>query len=474
VIGFLREIREMIRKERNVPVLYNDTSLLSRREWRNRAIPVVDGFMFEAAETPEDKLFNLSLGHSTGKVIWTYVGTHTQYNREHMKNERVRGWFSSPVESEELLLDGAIALAANAGLKYWGLPRFFYMPKGPLEYESGKYVRDVFAMSAKHRELIATSSAPKLAGVLVGSQTIDWYRGKLFVGSAYDNYYHGAFQVLKELSYDVEPFLDYRLTAESIKPYRLLYLPNAPCLSDAQCRAIENWVANGGTLVATHLTSTCDEFGRPRKNFGLADLFGATFQSAVEIPDLYLRTAGGEVPQDPQITKFDATDAKTIKARTIERGEHSRDIGPAVVERSHGKGTVIYIGSGLEAIYGETRMAAVRDYLGSLIEPHVGELRRYRVPPRSGLMAHYMESGNTLLLHLLANTGVKTKKLRMREEFLPVPNVQARIKIPQGKSVKQTSLLRSGTKLEAARSNGWIEVTVPQVRIHEAIRIDLA
>ncbi|MCX6629584.1 MAG: family 10 glycosylhydrolase, partial [Candidatus Solibacter sp.] len=65
-IGFLRDIREMIRTTRDVPVLFNDTSLLSKREWRNRAIPVVDGFMFEAAETPEDKLFNLQLGHSTG------------------------------------------------------------------------------------------------------------------------------------------------------------------------------------------------------------------------------------------------------------------------------------------------------------------------------------------------------------------------------------------------------------------------
>jgi hypothetical protein len=78
VIAYLREIRELIRTTRDVPTLYNDTSLLSRREWRNRAIPHVDGFMFEAAETPEDKLFNLQLGHSTGKQIWTYVGTHTQ------------------------------------------------------------------------------------------------------------------------------------------------------------------------------------------------------------------------------------------------------------------------------------------------------------------------------------------------------------------------------------------------------------
>jgi hypothetical protein len=38
----------------------------------------VDGFMFEAAETPEEKLFNLQLCQSTGKVVWTYLGSYTE------------------------------------------------------------------------------------------------------------------------------------------------------------------------------------------------------------------------------------------------------------------------------------------------------------------------------------------------------------------------------------------------------------
>src|SRR3954451_11348581 len=171
VIAFLREIREMIRTTRDVPTLYNDTSLLSKREWRNRAIPVVDGFMYEAAETPEDKLFNLQLGHSTGKTVWTYVGTHTQYNREHMKSDRTRGWFSYPVESQELLLDGATALAGGAGIVYWGLSRFFYMPESPLAYESGRYVKDTFDFSRQHEAVFADTQPQPIAGVMVGDQT---------------------------------------------------------------------------------------------------------------------------------------------------------------------------------------------------------------------------------------------------------------------------------------------------------------
>jgi hypothetical protein len=477
VIAYLAEIREMIRRERDVPVLYNDTSLLSRREWRNRAIPVVDGFMFEAAETPEEKLFNLGLGRSTGKVIWTYVGTHTQYNREHMKNERVRGWFTWPVESEELLLDGATALAGNAGLKYWGLSRFFYMPGGPLEYASGRHVKEVFEFAAKHKDLLFAARQEPVAGLLVGSQTIDWFEGRLFVGDAYKNCYHGAFQILKELCYACEPFLDYRLDAETAARYRLIYIANGACLSDAQCRVLRDFVAKGGMLLATHLTSVADEYGRMRGDFGLADVLGVKLasQDPVEIPDLYLKPAGGavEIPQDPQVARFTAVDPATVIAETVDRG-HRRNLGAAVVRRNFGKGTVIYIGSSLESVYQETRMSPVRDYVGSLLEPLVGQLRAYRVDPRPGLMPHFTVAGDRLLLHLLANTGNKTKKLRMREEYLPIPEVRVRIRVPEGRSAASARLVRARRALEPVARDGWFETTVPEVRIHELLDLRLA
>ncbi len=476
VIAFLHEIREMIRTTRDVPTLFNDTSLLSKREWRNRAIPVVDGFMFEAAETPEDKLFNLQLGHSTGKTIWTYVGTHTQYNREHMKSDRVRGWFSYPVESQELLIDGATALAGGAGVVYWGLSRFFYMPEGPLSYESGRYVKENFDFSRDHQAVLAAAAAQPLAGIIVGDQTIDWFTGKHYVSKGYENYYHGAWQVMKDLGYDSEPFLDYLMTPGQLARYKLVYLPNAASLSDAQCAMLRDYVTAGGTLIATHLTSVADERGKMRANFGLADLFGAKFTSVepVEIPDLYLKLPSGElIPQDPQVLRFTNTGDGAVLAETIDIG-HRGNLGPAIVKRTAGKGTVIYIGSGLEAIYAETRMKRLRTFLGTLIEPVLAPHKTYDVEYRSGLMPQLMASRDTILLHLVADTGNKTKKLRIREEFLPVENVKVRVRVPNGRSVRAVSLLRAGTKFPATARAGWVELTVPRVLIHEAVRVDLA
>ena len=469
VIAFLREIREMIRTTRDVPVLFNDTSLLSKREWRNRAIPVVDGFMYEAAETPEDKLFNLQLGHSTGKTIWTYVSTHTQYNREHMKSDRTRGWFSYPVESQELLLDGATAMAGGAGIVYWGLSRFFYMPQSPLEYESGKYVKEIFDFSAKHRALLAAAVARPVAGVMVGDQTIDWFGGKHFVSKGYENYYHGAWQIMKDLGYDAEPFLDYLTTPGQLARYKLVWLANVACLSDRQCALLREYVAGGGAVIATHLTSVADEHGKMRANYGLADLFGAKFANVepVEIPDLYLKLASGElIPQDPQCMRFTASGE--VLAETVDRG-HRSNLGPAIVKN----GGTIYIGSGLEAIYNETRMKRLREFLATLIDPILAPHRTYEVERPSGVTPHLTATRDTILLHLLADTGNKTKKLRIREEFLPVENVKVRIRIPEGRPVKSVSLLRAGAPLPSRVANGWLDVTVPRVFIHEAVRVEV-
>jgi hypothetical protein len=474
-IVFLREIREMIRQTRDVPVLFNDTSLLSRREWRNRAIPVVDGFMFEAAETPEDELFNMQLGQSTGKVTWTYVGTHTQYNREHLKDDRVRGWYSYPVESQELLLDGATALASGVGLVYWGLPRFFYQPQGPLAYDSGKYVKEIFDFQQKHDALLRRVRSRPQAGIVVGAQTVDWYTGKHFVGKAYENAAHGAYQVLKANGFESEPFLDWQMSPEVLGRYQMIYAPNAVCLSDGQCAMLSEYVRGGGKLLATHLTSVANEYGKVRRNFGLTELFGAELldPEPIEIPDLYLKLPGGEeIPQDPQIVRFRPAGGE-VAADTLDRG-HRANLGPAIVRRTVGKGSVIYIGSSLEAVYEETRMKRLRTFLGSLVEPWLAPGRSYQIEYRSGVTPHYMASRDVLLLHLLADTGNKNKHLRSREEFLPVPDVKVRIRVPQGRSVRSASLLRSGQQLPATVSDGWIDVTVPQVFIHEAVRVDLA
>lgn len=473
VLAFFRNLRQKIRNRRDVPVLFNDTSLLSKREWRSRAIPIADGFMFEAAETPEEKLFNLQLGRSTGKIIWTYLGSHTEYNREHLTNKAVRGWFSYPLEEQEMLIDGATATAAGAGCVYWGLSRFFYQPKPPVSYDSGRYVNDIFTFQQKHAKVLRELESRPQVGILVSSQTIDWYNGSKFVHGAYSNYYHGAFNLLKSLSIESEPFLDWCMTPELLGRYPMVYVPNAACLSDAQCTLLRHYTEAGGVLVATHLTSVADEYGRVRKDFGLADVFGASFLQAepFEYPDLYLKPAQGAlIPQDPQIMLI-RTNGGTVQAITHDRGNR-RDLGPAIITNSVGKGRCVYIGSGLEAVFEETRMDPVREYLATLLVPALEAGQTYRMDWISGITPQYMASEKHIVLHLLADVGDKDYHLRSRVMLFPVENIKVRLRTRE--KVRGVTLMRAGTEAQFQQDGEWITVTVPRVWIYEAVQVDLA
>jgi hypothetical protein len=475
VLAFMHEICDMVRQIRNVPIVYNDTGLLGA-DWRARAFRYTDGFMFEAADTPEEKLFNLRLGQSTGKVIWTYVSSHTEYNGEHLRDKSVHGWYSAPVEGDRLALDAAVATAAGAGYCYWGLNRLFYLPQDPLEDRSLRGLKAIFDFAEQNDRLLQSVSPKPQAGVLIGTQALQWYQGGTFFAPIYRNYCYGAGQILKDIGYDAQAFLDYEMTPQKLAAYQLVYVPNAPCLSDAQGALLAGYVEGGGHLVATHLTSTADEFGRPRHNYGMSQLLGAGLKSfdPLEIPELYLRvkSSGQLIPQDSQVMWFEAEPGAEVLAETLDRG-HRTTVGPAVLMRRQGKGQVIYIGSGLEAVYEETLNSSLRAYFHSLLDPLLASSRTYDVEFRPGLMAQFASSEQTLLLHLVANTGNIWKKLLVQEEFLPIQNVRVRLRLPQGRSAKSVALMWSKAKPAWSVRQGWVELTVPQVQVYEVVRVDL-
>lgn len=480
--AFMREVCETVRQVRDVPMVYNDTGLLSG-DWRSRAYRYLDGFMFEASDTPEEKLFNLRIGQSTGKVIWTYLSSHTEYNREHLKDKTVRGWYSTPVEGERLMLDAVAATTAGAGYCYWGLNRLFYEPEEVLNGPTIGGLKKVLDFAAQHEELLRSVNHQPQAGILTGAQTAQWYKAEKFVRESYRNYYYGAFQLLKDLNYDAEPFLDFEMTAERLARYPLIYAPNVVCLSDEQCAMLAKYVDGGGLLLATHLTSVADEFGRVRKDFGLADVLGARLlePEPVEIPDLYMR--GGvsplmpgipphrDFPQDPQVVKFEAMGQGI--ADTYDRG-HRRRFGTAVVGTRHGQGRVIYIGSGLEAVYAETLNGSIRSFVSALLGTLVRKPQsNYSLGYHPGLSCQYAASKDVMLLHLLANTGNIWKKLLVQESYLPLNDIRVRMRIPGGRTVESASLLWSGSAPQWKSANGYVELTVPQVHPYELVRVDL-
>jgi hypothetical protein len=478
VVGFMQEVCTMVRQVRDVPQTYNNGEMM-KNGWTAKAYQISEmtSFMFEAAQTPERKLFNILAGKSTGRNIWTYIGSHTVYNREHIKDQELGGWFSYPIDGEQLQLDAAVATAGGAGYCYWGLNRLFYDPEA-LNRPSIRGLKAIFDFSRMNASLLQSVRPAPMVGILLCTQAIGWYHDDKFVAGAYGNYYYGAFQALKDMGYDSEPFLDYEMKPESLAKYKLVLVPNAPCLSDAQCAALASYVERGGTLVATHMTSIADEYGRPRKNYGLSELFGARLITAdpiVQMTDLYLRLIplGTVIPQDPQVMRFEASSDATVLAETYERG-YRKVFGPAVLQRNHGRGQAIYIGSGLEAIYDETLSDSVLSYFHTLLDPVLASSRPYEIDFRPGMMPEFATAEDTLVLHLMANSGNIWKKMLARETFVPIENVRVRIRVPGTRRVRSVALMWSAAPVSWTVRDGWVELTVQNVRVYEAVRVDLA
>jgi hypothetical protein len=169
---------------------------------------------------------------------------------------------------------------------------------------------------------------------------------------------------------------------------------------------------------------------------------------------------------------FQATVGTETLAKTYDRG-HRRTLGPAIIRQRQGKGRVIYIGSGLEAVYEETLNESLRTYLHSLLAPWLRPAQTYQIDYCPGLSSQFAAARDVLLLHLFANTGNIWKKLLVQESFLPITDVRVRLRVPEGRITKLASLLWSGATPAWKVTNGWVELTIPQVHPYELVRVDL-
>ena len=92
----------------------------------------------------------------------------------------------------------------------------------------------------------------------------------------------GYYQALVEARIPFEMVHDRLLDTARLAPFKVLVLPNIAALSDQQCLQLGAFVERGGSLVATYETSLYNEWGVRREDFGLADLFGAHFDGAMD------------------------------------------------------------------------------------------------------------------------------------------------------------------------------------------------
>ena len=131
----------------------------------------------------------------------------------------------------------------------------------------------------------------------------------------------GAERVLNKNHIPYRYIPDIDLSPEILKGIRVLLLTNVICMSDREIRIIRDYVAAGGSVVASYATSLRDEQGGAREDFGLRELLGVTSTGEVRDTrrDSYqlIRKAGHPLLRgmDALRTRMVANDGKTMLCR---------------------------------------------------------------------------------------------------------------------------------------------------------------
>lgn len=430
-----------------------------------------------------------------GKEFRATLGTKPIGGIFSMGVEETHRWKDSVQGVEEIRLFVADGVAN--GLRPW-FTKFGGKIYDPRWLEP---VADLYRMYAGWEPYLRNTASLARVAVVYSQQTITHYGGDQ-VETRVDNAGMGVYHALVEARIPFEMVHDANLDAASLAPYRTLVLPNIAALSDDQCAQLRAFVEAGGGLVATHETSAYDERGHARPDFGLADLFGAHLDGAVDGP---MKNSYLAIRQDPRTRQFHPLVSGLELAGRIINGVHRVPVRPAeggalapltlvasypdlpmemvwprvpdsddpqVFAREVGKGRVVYFPWDIDRTFWEVLCADHGLLLANAVTWATNEGAPATVTGPGILDVTVWQQAHSLTVHLVNLTNPMMMKGPIRELF-PVGVQEVRVAVPAGRSVKGVHLLRAGITPQVRHEGGRLVVTVPGVTDHEVVAIDL-
>ncbi len=341
------------------------------------------------------------------------------------------------------------------------------------------------------------------AALLVSEQTRQFYAYKDIAGR-YLPHVYGAFRAATEAHLPLTLINDWDLDAKELARYRVLVLANSAALSDAQASAVREYVRGGGGLVATGEASLCDELGRPRNDFALADLFGVGYRGRPKAPqkwpmldEAFWRERSGPalliwgdhaltrdarlrrlVPgrsvnfRGPQVAVSEPRAAGEVVVRMRPEGWAGAPL-PAAVLRSFGKGRVAYFAAALDAGLWSHAYPYQRLLLARALEWAAGVAPPVEVVAPLCVQASYFvqtdRAGRRLVIHLFngvntaAGHGLPAAEVPLREEVLPIHGIRVLFRGEAPKSLR----CEPGGKVVPLRREGAVTVgEAPPLEVH--------
>jgi hypothetical protein len=317
-----------------------------------------------------------------------------------------------------------------------------------------------------------------------------------YYGRTVEDHALGYYQALIEARVPFDMVHDLLLDEDHLARYRTLILPNIAALSERQCRQLTEYVRGGGSLIATYETSLYDEWGARRKDFGLAELFGASYEGKVD-KDLHNSYLNIEKPNPLTRGLENATRiingvnwvhvraTAPLAANPITLVPSYPDLPmeavftlvphtdtPGVYAREFGKGRVVYFPFDVDRTFWEVLAPDHGLLLKNAVEWAHRVEQPLRVTGKGMLDVSLWQQKGSITAHLVNLTNPMMMKGPVRE-LIPSPAQKVRIRLPRGRQLKAVHFLVSKSVPRHQTVQGVVEVEVPPIELHEAVALDL-
>jgi hypothetical protein len=400
------------------------------------------------------------------------------------------------------------SVQSEAEIRIWvadgianGLRPWFTKFSGTLRDE--RWLKVVEAIYTRHHrwEQYLRNLAPLARVGLVYSQQTAWFYGEDRMRDKVEDPTLGWYQALIEARIPFEMVHDRLLDEAHINQFKTLLLPNIAALSAEQCGQLTQFVERGGSLVATYETSLYDEWGEPRKDFGLAHLFGVSFKGRAAGPmhNSYLRldrtTPAAKIllqglEAAPRIIngvwRLNVAPTENISSAPLTLIPSYPDLpmekvyprddtpGPAqVFLREHGRGRVVYFPWDIDRTFWEVLDVDHYKLMANAVAWATNEEPTVTVAGPGVLDVTVWRQKDSLTVHLVNLTNPMMMKGPFRE-LIAVGEQKVSLRLPPGLKAGKVRLLAADKVPRVARVAHRLDITVPSVLDHEIVAVELA
>jgi hypothetical protein len=361
-------------------------------------------------------------------------------------------------------------------------------------------VERIYDWHYQHERYLRNETPLARVALLHSEQTAAFHAG-VAEGDRAADHVLGMYHALVEARVPFELVHEAFLTPDRLDRFKLLILADAAALSDAQCRAIRDYVGRGGSLLATFATSLYDESGRRRDDFGLSDVFGVSFAGRIDGP---MQNSYLNLESDPATNRrhpvLDGLDDAARIVNGVFRIEvrptvgfpspvtlipsypdlPMEDVYPRVPRtdtrelylRDLGRSRIVFIPWDIDRTFWEVLCVDHLRLLRNAVAWATNEPPPVEVEGPGVLDVTVWRQRESMTVHLVNLTNPMMMKGPLREA-IPVGPLRVRIRLPAGGQAKRVHLLTAGTPLKSLSAEGVVAVTVPSVEVHEVIAIDL-